>query len=351
MIHFTQDQDYQLFSSHSSMSSDDDDLEDDNLNKIVKGLYLGNYKIGTDLEQVSCLGFTLVLSLENNPYRFYNYNCKFKQVNIRDQPDEDIISYFDECFEAIDNEIENKGKVLIHCRAGVSRSATIAIAYLMKKNKIPYDKASEMVKKKRQKIRPNKGFIAQLELYQAMNYFCDVTFYDYRLFILIYLRNQIVHLKPWEDPMAQVHFTPITDYLKKLQSQNVTSQIVNSNDEYKCKFCDAPLFSQINALFNMSIDHFDQHSIEMLNSFCKYIFIEPKRWMLPKIINKQKGNIRCHQCHKKLGIFNWETYECDCFIHTQIQSSLVFRMKRCRVKKSKKKIFDSNSEMLNSQEM
>lgn len=43
--------------------------------------------------------------------------------------------------------------------AGVSRSATIVIAYLMKKRKLSYDDAFKFVKTRRVIVWPNDGFI------------------------------------------------------------------------------------------------------------------------------------------------------------------------------------------------
>ena len=60
-------------------------------------------------------------------------------------------------FEFIEEE-RKRTNVLIHCFAGISRSATILIAYLMRKNYIKYDVAKEQVKSKRDIIKPNPGF-------------------------------------------------------------------------------------------------------------------------------------------------------------------------------------------------
>ena len=57
-------------------------------------------------------------------------------------------------------------KILFHCYAGVSRSATFAIAYLMKTNMITVDKAYELVKMKRNMINPNKGFMEALHKFE-----------------------------------------------------------------------------------------------------------------------------------------------------------------------------------------
>lgn len=56
-----------------------------------------------------------------------------------------------------------RGKVLVHCNAGVSRSSTICIVYLMFERKMCFDSAYALVKSKRECIRPNDGFLKQLK--------------------------------------------------------------------------------------------------------------------------------------------------------------------------------------------
>jgi len=48
--------------------------------------------------------------------------------------------------------------VLVHCHMGVSRSATVVIAYLMKYFHMTHREAYNFVKKKRSVINPNEGF-------------------------------------------------------------------------------------------------------------------------------------------------------------------------------------------------
>lgn len=56
--------------------------------------------------------------------------------------------------------------MLVHCFAGVSRSATIVIAYLMQEHGLAYRDALAFVKQKRNHIHPNEGFKRQLQSFQ-----------------------------------------------------------------------------------------------------------------------------------------------------------------------------------------
>lgn len=52
--------------------------------------------------------------------------------------------------------------VLVHCLAGVSRSVTVTLAYLMQKHKLPLNEAYDLVKRRKANIAPNFNFLGQL---------------------------------------------------------------------------------------------------------------------------------------------------------------------------------------------
>ena len=56
--------------------------------------------------------------------------------------------------------------VLIHCAGGVSRSASICIAYFMATHKKPYQDSYLHVKRGRKCIKPNQNFVQQLKKYE-----------------------------------------------------------------------------------------------------------------------------------------------------------------------------------------
>lgn len=94
----------------------------------------------------------------------------FDYLNIRVYDDDktDLLKHWDNTFKYI-NKARNEGsKVLVHCKMGISRSASVVIAYAMKAFNWNFDKALKYVKTKRSCIKPNTNFLSQLETYQGI---------------------------------------------------------------------------------------------------------------------------------------------------------------------------------------
>jgi len=67
----------------------------------------------------------------------------------------------------IDENLKRNINVLVHCFAGVSRSASTVIAYLMKMNQMDYKSAYNFCKDKRMVTCPNPGFVRQLKEFES----------------------------------------------------------------------------------------------------------------------------------------------------------------------------------------
>ena len=80
-----------------------------------------------------------------------------------DSPDQDASRYFVDVTNFIEDALETGGIVLVHCSAGVSRSPTMVIAYLISKEKMRYKEALALLREKRY-VLPNEGFSEQLFL-------------------------------------------------------------------------------------------------------------------------------------------------------------------------------------------
>ena len=97
--------------------------------KITEKIYLGDYTAATEIQKLKDTGITKVLTVmdyEGGP-KYNSDEFTHKRFKVMDDEHQNIIQYFGECLKIILGE----EKILVHCMAGASRSATIVIAYLM----------------------------------------------------------------------------------------------------------------------------------------------------------------------------------------------------------------------------
>ena len=143
------------------------------MHNIIPSLYLGSLDACRDKKMLKELGITDVINLScMDCYREPYSKVSYVNINILDLPTEDIKKYFIPCIRYIDDVINSGGKVLVNCYAGISRSSSIVIAYLIYKMRMDPVSAYNFVKRKRNIINPNFGFYKQLiEFHKEINIF------------------------------------------------------------------------------------------------------------------------------------------------------------------------------------
>ncbi|KAG5627909.1 hypothetical protein H5410_013127 [Solanum commersonii] len=139
--------------------------EDKNPCMIEEGLFLGSLGAANNKVALESLNLTHILTIARDINPPYPNEFVYKVLSVHDRVDVNISHYFEECFDFIEEAKGQGGGVLVHCFAGKSRSATIVIAYLMKKHGMSHSEAFELVKSKRPVVSPNAGFMTQLENY------------------------------------------------------------------------------------------------------------------------------------------------------------------------------------------
>lgn len=134
--------------------------------RILNGVILGSQDVAQDLDILTNNKITHILNVATGIHNLFEGWFVYKTKEALDTPTCQIIDILDECCDYIHNAVVGGGCVLVHCNAGVSRSASVVIAYLMRYYSMNYDEAFKFVKMKRSFIRPNVGFVEQLKEYE-----------------------------------------------------------------------------------------------------------------------------------------------------------------------------------------
>ena len=140
----------------------------DSASKILDHLYLGSEWNASNLEELRTNGITHILNVTREIDNFFPGNFKYKNIRVYDEEATDLLRYFDECYKFIKEAKDNDGKVLVHCKMGISRSATITICFMMKEHGKDLATALQHAKDRRSIVNPNKSFLKQLEVYEGI---------------------------------------------------------------------------------------------------------------------------------------------------------------------------------------
>lgn len=144
------------------------------ISEISSDIFISNYKLSTYSYLLKHYGITDVINVTNEPKNklileeYKQYNITEHQFAVSDTPNSNIIKIAMDVHKLIKS--LNK-KILVHCHAGISRSASVVIWHLMMTQNIDYKIAYNQVASKRPVINPNYGFCEQLKAAYLMKKF------------------------------------------------------------------------------------------------------------------------------------------------------------------------------------
>ena len=110
-------------------------------------------------------------SKESNDEEMDEIDIKYYQMALDDTPNDakTMKRHLNNALEFIETALNSNNKprnrVLIHCSAGISRSPTVTIAYIMKSNNMTFESALQLVNERRS-VAPNHGFIQMLKQFE-----------------------------------------------------------------------------------------------------------------------------------------------------------------------------------------
>ncbi|XP_028318459.1 dual specificity protein phosphatase 26 [Gouania willdenowi] len=134
--------------------------------EVWPNLYIGDQDIASDRRELVRLGITHILNCAQSKWRggaenYTGMNITYHGIEAHDSPSFDMSVNFYPAAEFIHRALSAGGKVLVHCAVGLSRSATLVLAYLMIRQNLTLVEAIRTVKDHRGVV-PNRGFLRQL---------------------------------------------------------------------------------------------------------------------------------------------------------------------------------------------
>jgi hypothetical protein len=133
--------------------------------------YIYDWLILGNIGDALTMNTDAVLSVFNEGDNYKDQFSKKIWLNLHalDNSEQNISQYFDKAFEFLDRMEKEKKTCIIHCHAGINRSATILLAYFIKKMQIKLYDGYEFLNLIRPGIIYNIGFRKQLINFASKN--------------------------------------------------------------------------------------------------------------------------------------------------------------------------------------
>lgn len=141
---------------------------DKQCSRVSPHVYFGGHSIAQNYDILHECKITHILNCVGFECpEYFTKDFHYKTLWLQDHPSEDITSILYNVFDYFEDVREKNGRIFVHCIEGVSRSASLVIAYLIWHEHQSYEEIIEKVKAIRCVVSPNMGFAFQLLQWQV----------------------------------------------------------------------------------------------------------------------------------------------------------------------------------------
>ncbi|XP_067362875.1 protein phosphatase Slingshot homolog 2 isoform X3 [Channa argus] len=140
----------------------------DSPTEIFEHVFLGSEWNASNLEELQNSGVRYILNVTREIDNFFPGMFEYHNIRVYDEEATNLLEYWNDTYKFITKAKKAGAKCLVHCKMGVSRSASTVIAYAMKEYGWNLDTAFDYVKERRAVTKPNPSFMKQLEEYQGI---------------------------------------------------------------------------------------------------------------------------------------------------------------------------------------
>jgi len=298
-----------------------------NMHCIRPGLWLGNREAASNKLELKRQGVTRLLTTVRGlilPVKITEYVSAHLVVPMDDDLEEDLLINLSQCLDFL----MQPGAVLVHCMAGISRSVSVVMAYLMHTEQLTVTHALDSICQIRQIASPNVNFLEQLEIYESMGAPKAINLQHrlYRSFVLtqmaehIQTNTELVHHLPMApDPFYSAPLNVCDD---DMQSDKATyrcstcrrvlfcgnSVLRHLVPSFKRKLADEPPEPVVAGLVVKPVEDNEEKNTVVCQ---RELFVEPIEWMRETLLQMQ-SKLLCPKCNAKLGACSWLGVRCGC---------------------------------------
>uniref|UniRef100_A0A8C5MH83 protein-serine/threonine phosphatase n=1 Tax=Leptobrachium leishanense TaxID=445787 RepID=A0A8C5MH83_9ANUR len=140
----------------------------DRHSEIFTYLYLGSEWNASNLDDLQKNKVSHILNVTREIGKSFREQVINLNIRVLDEENTNLLQYWKETPRFISSARPQHSCVLVHCKMGISLSASTVIAYAMKQYEWTMEEAFKYVKERRNIVQPNAGFMRQLHIYQGI---------------------------------------------------------------------------------------------------------------------------------------------------------------------------------------